>query len=1373
MAVSSVPALPEKTPEKTEKQPDAVSNPSGGEPKPPPRLSCLAHLFLTDISGIVSHAARTKRLELSDLWGTPQSCEELYEDFKLRWAKEQEKPKSKVRVTRVFMAMNGGMMCGAVFLQLVAAIGQFSGPLLLNRILKVIEVNQGSDCTDPALLGQDQEMCKPWMGYLLCGALFASLFLSMMFQNLGSYIMKLVAIRIRGVLISAVYIKAMKLSSIGMNDVGSGKINNLTANDAEQLLMSIFVVGNVIIAPVQLVVSFVLLGMSIGATFLAGLATVIIILIVAVLMMRVSFKYKVIQSKLADSRIKLTNELLSGVRVVKSYGWELPFGKEVARARNAETAALRTQMYYRCFIVVVIISSPVLLAATTFSTFAATGGLLTPATVFTCFAVMNLMRFPMAFLPFAMIEAVKLVVAFGRLQSMLMAEEQKPSDDASASSGCEALQILNSEFGYVYSEESQGGKGKGRKGSCFGRLCGKGKGKGKGDESRASDGGDAEKTEKVDESTLVEVTRESGRVLKMARVLSVEKFTATPGGLTLVVGPVGSGKSTLLAALLGEVEVIKGPGAVLPKGVGFAAQVPWIVNATVEQNIKLGVSDRGEEVYRTVLDKCCLNDDLDNLPAGDQTEIGERGVNLSGGQKARVAVARAVYRDCGLYLFDDPLAAVDAHVGQRMFTEVFGPKGLLAGKTRILVTHQVQYMPLADHVVVVEDGCITDAGSYADLIGKGLKFDGLGSQPVEESKAEQKEKEISKVTPQEKQANRTSVLVQAEGSSEGAVGLKTYIQFIKKGMGTGSFLVMLTALTSGVALRLASDFWLAWWSEDSEMFGLSLGSIILIYFAIVVGQGFSTYMRSVTIMALGMIKASRNLYFLLYHSVFRAPAMFFDVTPTGRLLNRFTADMDILDNSLPGVLGQTTGTLELIFASLIANLVAGPMVIVIIIPCTVVYVWIVAKYRHFARDIQRLESVSKSPIFNRISETLNGLSTVRAAGYQGMLQAQTFTDIDRNQACTHLRERAQVWLTMRLEMLSVFISTGSAVAPLLPFALDNANSALVGVALIHSLELSKFVQSITQMLAQVEQKFTSVERIFEYCSLPSEAALVTPADASLAPGWPLKGAIEFRDVTMRYRPELEPALKGLSFVVGAGEKIGVVGRTGSGKSSVIVALLRLTEIECGKIFLDGHDLSQVGLQVLRQSLSMIPQEPVLFGNSSLRLNLDPFSQHSDAVLLDALSKVQMKPEATRSSRGSVVLPDGLDTNVTEGGGGFSVGQRQLLCLARAVLRHSRVILLDEATASVDGETDALIQQTIQDAFAESTVLCIAHRIRTILDSDKVLVINQGVCQELGTPDELLRSPASHLRALAVESGIDVPGEKDAPTSQAEDRIMGL
>jgi ATP-binding cassette subfamily C (CFTR/MRP) protein 1 len=1332
--------------------------------QPAPRKSCLNTLFFTDLNVLVSKAARTKKLETGDLWATPQKVEELYEEFQVLWNKEQEKPKEKVRIRRVFWGMNKGLVFRAVCLQLLAACGAFSGPLLLNRILTVIEARQSTDCDVDGALGPDAFTCKPWAGYVLCAGLFVGLLSALLCQNMGTYLMKLVAIRIRGVLISGVYIKAMKLSSVGMSKMGTGMITNLTSNDAEQLLMSIFVMASVVIAPIQLISSFVLLGIFIGGTFIVGIVVVFVLILTAVTMMIKSMKYKILQSKCADSRIQLTKELVSGVRIVKSYGWEMPFEKEVMRLRKLETRYIQIQMFYRCFMVVVIISAPIMVATSTFSTFVATGGVLTPPIVFTSFAIMNLMRFPMAMLPFAMIETSKVIVAFGRLQSMLLADEQQTGVFTEGAK----LEITDSEFGFYHAvEDKSKGKGKGKGGcmGCLGKLMpSKGKGKGKGKVS------DAPPPEPVDESKLVDVERANGETMKMKRVLTVDRFAPTPGGLTLVMGLVGSGKSTLLSALLNEVEVIKGERSGLPERVGYAAQTPWIVNTTVEKNIKFGGVDRGEKWYNKVIDKCCLKADIDILPAGDQTEIGERGVNLSGGQKARVAVARTVYRDCDFYMFDDPLAAVDAHVGKRLFDEVLGNKGILQGKTRLLVTHQTQYAPMADQVVVVEDGCIIASGTYTELIEKGVKFDTIATA-MEETAMEKQITEASELARQisdkskdgsptrrtviepskggeHKGLEKDGELVKAESAAEGSVNMFTYWRFIKDGFTVKALVCVLFVAMGNVGVRLCSDFWLALWSEDDAVFGLTVGEIILIYISIAFMQAILTYARSVAVMAVGMIKASRNLYKLLFLSVFRAKPVFFDVQPLGRILNRFTADIDIVDNNLPGILGQTSGTAELVMSSLIAIIIADKFVVLIILPCIVLYSLLVGKYRHFARDIQRMESISKSPVFNRIAETLGGLASVRAANYQNMFKMQMFSDIDMNQACTLLRERAQIWLTMRLEMLSVCISTASALLPLMPFAIADARASFVGVGLIHCLELSKFIQSLTQMLAQMEQKFTSPERIFEYCDLDSEAALAVPLDDSLPKGWPLKGAIEFREVTMRYRTELEPALCGLSFAVGAGEKLGIVGRTGSGKSSIIVTLLRMTERESGLISIDGQDLQQLGLQRLRTSLSMIPQEPVLFGNTTLRLNLDPFNEHSDAVVSDALAKVQMNKDD--------VLVNGLETKISEDGGGFSVGQRQLLCLARAVLRKSRVILLDEATASVDGETDALIQQTIREAFADSTVLCIAHRIRTILDSDRVLVMNQGVCQELGSPKELLYNSDSQLRALAIESGIEVP-----------------
>jgi len=551
-----------------------------------------------------------------------------------------------------------------------------------------------------------------------------------------------------------------------------------------------------------------------------------------------------------------------------------------------------------------------------------------------------------------------------------------------------------------------------------------------------------------------------------------------------------------------------------------------------------------------------------------------------------------------------------------------------------------------------------------------------------------------------------------------------------------------------------TDFWLAYWTQAGEPFGLDTAACIAVYFALTSVQAVGVYVRSCLLQAFAMVAASRNLYSALLRSVLSSPTKFFDTTPTGRLLNRFTADMDIVDNQLKMLSGQTCGITEMLLAIACGILVVNPLVALVILPCFAAYFMLTRRYRPAARDIQRLESITKTPIFNRISETLAGLQTVRALSIEEYLTEMALCDIDDNQACNLFKVQVGTWLAFRLEILSIFITTTFALLSVLPFQMESRSASFVGIAMTYGLEVSRYIQALSKSLTDIEQKFTSVERIFEYCDLPREAAARLPSDDALQ-NWPAKGAIDFEKVTMRYREGLDPALHGLSFSLEAGQKLGVVGRTGSGKSSIIVALLRLSESEAGHIRIDGQDLQLMGLQKLRLSLAYIPQEPVLFGKTSLRGNLDPFAEIADAEIEQALDQVKMGKEN---------LPQGLETEIQEGGAPFSVGQRQLLCLARAVLRRSKVILMDEATASVDNETDALIQQTIRNSFADSTVLCIAHRIKTIMDSDKILVMGQGACQELGTPGELLANPDSHFRQLAIESNIEVPGLAGSVTS---------
>mmetsp|Transcript_114059 Transcript_114059/g.309935 ORF Transcript_114059/g.309935 Transcript_114059/m.309935 type:complete len:659 (-) Transcript_114059:190-2166(-) len=642
-------------------------------------------------------------------------------------------------------------------------------------------------------------------------------------------------------------------------------------------------------------------------------------------------------------------------------------------------------------------------------------------------------------------------------------------------------------------------------------------------------------------------------------------------------------------------------------------------------------------------------------------------------------------------------------------------------------------------------GSLHGLGSWVE--GQGGKQQGEGGAAT--SSAAQ---DPAKVSPVDKSKG---ALVDAEGKFVGRVSRKTLKEFITQGWGCDLLCVILLAFTLVCGMRLLTDIWLALWTDPSRPIDLSIEQFVGIYVGLLFGLAILTYIRAVSVNCIALVRLARRTYKRLLRSVFGSPVCFFDVTPIGQVLNRFTADMDIMDNQMSNMLGQTIGCFEGIVIILVGMSISDPIVLVATIPCVVGYIFVANHSRVANRDVQRLEATTKTPIFNCISETLNGLSTVRAYGYQPVISATMFCNINSNQACCWLKAMLQSWLTLRLEVLSIVIGSTCALLPLLPRGDSDANASLVGLALTYSLDLSQYVQAAVKSLTTLEQQFTSVERVFEYCALQQEAASVLPRDSDLLKAngvWPSFGSLQFSGVTMRYRPELPPALNDLSFSIQGGQKLGIVGRTGSGKSSIIVSLLRLTEVEKGQVLIDGQDLQGIGLTTLRRSIAMIPQEPVLFGKTTLRYNLDPTGEHADEALERALREVRMDSKE--------VLPDGLRTELQEGGSSFSVGQRQLLCMARAVLRKSKVVLLDEATASVDNVTDEAIQQTIREVFASSTVLCIAHRIRTIVDSDVVLVMGQGRCVEMGSPSELFATEGSHFRSLAIESKIDLSNGGD-------------
>jgi ABC-type multidrug transport system fused ATPase/permease subunit len=1368
----------------------AVQPPRKESCKPHQPSFCLWKLTISDVSSIISLASK-RQVQVSDLQSCPHLAEEVAERFSALWDKESLTSK-RPKIRRAVLKLVRGKVLLGLACQVLSIFFQFCGPFLINQVLKLIMYKQAGLCELPVFpnlrgpfapvfdLFSEEYLCKDNANYMLGAAIFVVLAGGAFFQNHGQLHFQEAALDVRGAFIGVVYQKVLRMSSLGISERGAGMINNVAVNDTENLLASAPVLSLVLFAPFQIIFSFILLATLVKGTFLAGLGVVVLIFIIAAKVMTKAFKFKKTQLTLADQRIKLTNELLGAARIVKSYGWEKAFQDEVMRIRHEETASLRSQGLYFSIIGVVIIVAPVYLAVVTFSYYAAIeeGGL-TADVVFTALSVLNLMRFPLAFLPFGILECIKILISFGRLQKLLESAELPSGAGRANSNAIEApqLAIEDAEFGYHYEKPSEKGKGKGKGKGCMGclaKLCGgKGKGKGKGkddgdgkiapdskedkgDESqlvKQVSGGDKDKVKQVDESQLVDVSMkgpgESTRVVQVSRALTVKRFQPVDGGLTMVVGPVGSGKTTLLTAMLGELETIKGTPIDVRCPIGYSSQVPWIVNATVEQNIKFGNEDSGfgQEWYDTVLEKCCLLSDLDVLPAGDKTEIGERGVNLSGGQKARVALARAVYAKTKFCLFDDPLAAVDAHVGKQLFHGICGPQGLLADTTRVLVTHQVQYLSMADQIVLIDGGAIKASGTYAELSAQGLLSDLISGGEEEEKAQRQISTPTSPKLAKRDFAKDAGALTAAEESASGRVTFSVYSTTACKYWGSGLFCTWFTSLLLCSAIRACTDLWLAEWVAESDPLGFSTTDCSLMYAALGAVQAVLVFIRINTGSTYGWIRTSRKMYLDLFRSVFASPTVFFDITPAGRILNRFTADMDILDSQLPRMWTQTMACFETVLTVLFAIVYSEPMVALIMIPTGICYGLLANYYRHIARDVQRLESVTKTPIFSRLSEVLGGLSCARAFGFQNVLLTTTFHDINNNQAANWIKIKTGCWLSLRLEVMSCIISTGCVIIPTLSSKVTASNPALVGVALTYGLELSRFIQALTKFGADLEQKFTSVERILEYCALPSEAASTLPADESLGK-WPVVGSIEYKDVTMRYRATLDPVLKGLSFSVKGGEKLGIVGRTGSGKSSIIVTLLRLTECEGGTILIDGTNTREMGLLKLRHCLSMIPQDPIMFGNTTLRKNLDPFDQFSDEAVQTALVKVRMDKQDA--------IKDGLSTMITEGGACFSVGERQLLCLARAMLRSSKITLLDEATASVDNETDDLIQLNIRETFKESTVICIAHRIKTILDSDKILVMSAGICEEFGTPGDLLNRKDSYFRESCQKSGIEVP-----------------
>ncbi|KAL4220738.1 Multidrug resistance-associated protein 4 [Mactra antiquata] len=877
------------------------------------------------------------------------------------------------------------------------------------------------------------------------------------------------------------------------------------------------------------------------------------------------------------------------------------------------------------------------------------------------------------------------------------------------------------------------------------------------------------------------------------------------GKLLAVIGPVGAGKSSLLMAVLKELPLLN--GYINVKGrLAYVAQQPWVFSASLRQNIIFG-NKYEKAKYDKILRVCALHKDMDIMPHGDMTLIGDRGVSLSGGQRARVSLARALYMDADVYLLDDPLSAVDAAVGRHIFENVV--QGYLKDKPRILVTHQLQFLKEAEQIVILKEGAMIGKGTFTELSKSKIDFSSLLKHDEKENEEPDlyKNVDIRKLHRQrshdhsngqvnvlrqrsreDSSCSRHSVIDPLQGSvmslvsigtefeaeavqlpeeeerHEGTVGIRVYYEYFKAGAGLLKFLVLSILCIAAQCSYIFSDWWLSYWSNQEEARHAAIlrkemeNSTVTNYtsnitipdvdthynvavFSGIIGSVFLFGLLRALMFFKVTVDASQHLHNRMFASILRSHIGFFDTNPVGRILNRFSKDVGHMDDLLPITFFDFVQCALLILGIIIVAGVVNPWVFIVVGPLIVLFVVIRRYYIRTSRHIKRLEATTRSPVFSHLSASLQGLHTIRAFGVQDKFIEEFDNHQDLHTESWFLFLTSSRWLAIRLDWLCAMFVT--AVSFCCVLAAGSLNAGLVGLSMTYAMTLMGMFQWGVRQSAEVENQMISVERVLDYARLPSEAELEVNNEDKPPQDWPQNGEISARGASLRYSLDAPLVLKDLNFTIKAREKVGIVGRTGAGKSSLITMFFRLVEPN-GQIYIDDVCTAKIGLHDLRKHISIIPQDPVLF-TGKLRRNLDPFSLHNDDALWRALSEVQLKNAIED-------LPQGLDSEVSEGGINFSVGQRQLICLARAILRNNKILMIDEATANVDPRTDAQIQVTIREKFSNCTVLTIAHRLHTIMDSDRVLVLDEGSVMEFEAPYLLLQKEEGMFRKLVEQTG---------------------
>ncbi|RYP56800.1 hypothetical protein DL771_011575 [Monosporascus sp. 5C6A] len=1123
----------------------------------------------------------------------------------------------------------------------------------------------------------------------------------------------------------------------------NGRIVNLMSVDTYRVDQASAMFHMIWTSPLVCIITLVLLIVNLSYSALAGFALLVLGVPALTRAIRGLFRRRARINKITDQRVGLTQEILQSVRFVKYFGWESAFKERLKDIRSREIRGIQFLLAIRNAINAVSMSLPIYASMLSFITYSLTDNTLQPAAVFSSLALFNGLRMPLNLLPLVIGQVVDAWQSLQRIQEFMLSEEQ--DDNADFQPEIEnAVEMSEACFTWertpsrdpAESEPANTSK-KGNPGAAPKKSSKQAPGSQEASAKSGAAAGPPEANTDDSASTLVE-DREPFKLQDINLQIGRDELVA-------VIGSVGSGKTSLLAALAGDMRKTSGQ-VLFGASRAFCPQYAWIQNATVRQNILFG-KEMDRDWYNKVIQACALQPDLDMLPDGDATEIGERGITISGGQKQRLNIARAIYFDADVVLMDDPLSAVDAHVGRHIFDNAI--VGLLKGKCRILATHQLWVLNRCDRIVWMEGGKIQAVDTFDNLMANDPGFRHLMETTAVEEKGEEQDPAAAEDKPAEEQKakkkkKRGQGLMQAEDRAVASVPWSVYGAYVRA---SGTILnapLTVSVLILSQGANIVTSLWLSWWTSDA--LGLSQGAYIGGYAGLGTAQAVLMFTFSIMLTVYGTT-ASKALLMQAVERTLRAPMSFFDTTPLGRITNRFSRDVDVMDNNLADAMRMYFLTLASILAVFALIIAYFHWFALALVPLSVLFVLAASYYRASAREVKRFESVLRSVVFAKFSEGLSGVASIRAYGLRDRFVADLRKAIDEMNGAYYLTFANQRWLSVRLDLIgNALVFTTAILVVTSRFSVD---PSIGGLVLSYILSIVQMLQFTVRQLAEVENGMNAVERIQYYGNeLEEEAPEHT---IEVRPSWPETGEIVFDNVEMRYRANLPLVLQGLTMHVKGGERIGIVGRTGAGKSSIMSALFRLVELSGGHIYIDGLDISTLGLHDLRSRLAIIPQDPTLF-RGTVRSNLDPFGEHTDLDLWSALRQADLVPaDASFDDRDPGRIH--LDSAVEEDGLNFSLGQRQMMALARALVRGSRVIVCDEATSSVDVETDDKIQATMAAAFRGRTLLCIAHRLRTIIGYDRVCVMDAGRIAELGTPAELWERPGGIFRGMCDRSGI--------------------